>query len=125
MAVKKVKVRVQVLSFGWRVGNRKVHVAMVGGGTGKEDEKECPWCKETLTTLHILDGQCRKLKRIQNLLRKLMMWPQKVEELRLNLIKVWAILKACCEMRHRRKVSHSKFVESVMKFYNEELKRIW
>ena len=44
-----------------------------------------PWCGEALTTLHVLDGRCKKLKHIRNSVRELMTWPQKAEELRISI----------------------------------------
>jgi hypothetical protein len=53
--LRKNKVRIAVTSFAWKLANRKIHVTF-------ENNTSCPFCKERLTTCHILNRECSQTK---------------------------------------------------------------
>ena len=53
-----------LLSFGWKVINRKVHINLVGRETAHK-KPPCEWCGHRLATRHILNGECGHIREVQ------------------------------------------------------------
>ena len=97
--IRRCKVRPAILSFGWKVVNRKVHANMVGGAAA-HGKRPCEWCGHRLTTRHILNGECGHIREIQGHYEALLRAPHLKQAIRNELTHVWALWKAWCRMVH-------------------------
>jgi hypothetical protein len=88
--LRKYKVRAAVMSFAWRLANRKVHATI--------EERDCPFCQERLTTKHLLNGDCTALNLPKGHYDSFFTPPFPNKEN--NIITIWSIWKVWCHYSH-------------------------
>jgi hypothetical protein len=119
--LKKMKHRCGILSFSWKLINCKIHVHLVGQGT-----KNCPWCDMSITTKHILNGDCPPLKDFHGHYEKLLNnRGKKKKHTQTHLIHVWSIWKAWCYMQHSNSATTlTLFLEHISLNLTQEMERL-
>lgn len=90
--LRKTKVRAPVLSFAWKLANRKVHTSY--------EVTRCPFCTDNLTTKHILNGDCEALNIPKGAYEAVFTPPHTEMEMEPKLITLWSIWKAWCHYTH-------------------------
>jgi hypothetical protein len=91
--VRKCKLRVAIISFGWKLLNRKAHISFTND--------PCSFCGSRLSTKHILDGKCNALgipDDLKGLLSKFLTPPH--TNVDTPLLHIWVIWKTYWRIIH-------------------------
>ena len=88
--MRKIRCRVAVLSFGWKLLNRIVHPSF--------KVTICPLCNSGLSTRHILDAECSYLTMDKGAYSRILTPPH--NNLLQDLITTWSIWKVWCSYTH-------------------------
>ena len=82
--IRESRVQAAVLSFAWKLANRKIHITYKA--------TQCSFCLESLTTGHILNGECKGIDISKGNYNALFTPPH--TNLEPNFITLWSIWKA-------------------------------
>jgi hypothetical protein len=120
-SVKDMRNRCGILSFAWKVINRKLHVNLIGRGS-----EFCPWCGEKLHTQHIINGECPALTPVHGHYKNFLdNRGKRKEQTQTHLIHLWSLWKAWCYMQHAdTAITLTQFQKTVSKYFQQEMERL-